>query len=93
MGLPRSTYYDAPPVKTDESLLKARQRRSIPNLQTVHRHGRIPLPGQLWGLKGLSWQSSIHLITLRPGENPGSLGRNPPKNAILQRLRPQKSLE
>src|SRR6185312_130922 len=22
--------------------LKARQRRSIPNLQTVHRHGRIP---------------------------------------------------
>ena len=23
--------------------LKARQRRSIPNLQTVHRHGRIPL--------------------------------------------------
>jgi hypothetical protein len=23
--------------------LKARQRRSIPNLQTVHRHGRIPV--------------------------------------------------
>jgi hypothetical protein len=26
--------------------LKARQRRSIPNLQTVHRHGRIPFCGQ-----------------------------------------------
>jgi hypothetical protein len=26
--------------------LKARQRRSIPNLQTVHRHGRIPQFGQ-----------------------------------------------
>jgi hypothetical protein len=26
--------------------LKARQRRSIPNLQTVHRHGRIPEKGQ-----------------------------------------------
>jgi hypothetical protein len=25
--------------------LKARQRRSIPNLQTVHRHGRIPRLG------------------------------------------------
>jgi hypothetical protein len=25
--------------------LKARQRRSIPNLQTVHRHGRIPAVG------------------------------------------------
>ena len=23
--------------------LKAQQRRSIPNLQTVHRHGRIPI--------------------------------------------------
>ena len=26
--------------------LKARQRRSIPNLQTVHRHGRIPFTRQ-----------------------------------------------
>ena len=28
--------------------LKARQRRSIPNLQTVHRHGRIPPTGRHW---------------------------------------------
>ena len=27
--------------------LKARQRRSISNLQTVHRHGRIPIRGQI----------------------------------------------
>ena len=27
--------------------LKARQRRSIPNLQTVHRHGRTPIQGQI----------------------------------------------
>jgi hypothetical protein len=28
--------------------LKARQRQSIPNLQTVHGHGRIPIRGQIW---------------------------------------------
>jgi hypothetical protein len=28
--------------------LKARQRRSIPNLQTVHRQGRIP--SRVWSL-------------------------------------------
>jgi hypothetical protein len=30
--------------------LKARQRRSIPNLQTVHRHGRIQAAGQIDGI-------------------------------------------
>ena len=50
-----------------------------------------PLPGQLWGLKGLSWQSSIHLITLRPGKTLIPLAEIPQKMLFCKDLGPKKA--
>ena len=35
MGLPRSTYYDAPPVKTDDAEIVANIRRSAMSLKPM----------------------------------------------------------
>ena len=35
MGLPRSTYYDAPPVKTDDAEIVANSRRSAMSLRPM----------------------------------------------------------
>ena len=44
--------------------LKARQRQSIPNLQTVHRHGRIPVAPSEWRppLAGAIFLRGLYLL-------------------------------
>jgi hypothetical protein len=48
--------------------LKARQRRSIPNLQTVHRHGRIPADGSKSTFMS-QWRHWFRIDRRRPSLN------------------------
>ena len=53
--------------------LKARQRRSIPNLQTVHRQGRIPrrVSSRVSTFAAVRWPASFSKIDNSKVKKPG----------------------